>query len=86
VSAQHKGLGLTPRQRLCLDAIRAHHGATRAMPSIAELQTALGKPSKTAVHRLLVQLEKRGAIRRKRGQARAIRVIDNSCPHCGGEL
>jgi repressor LexA len=78
--------GLTPRQRCCLDAIKAHERATGAMPSISELQTSLGVRSKTAVHRLLVQLEARGAIKRKAGKSRAIRLASAACPHCGGEL
>jgi repressor LexA len=56
------------------------------MPSISELQDALSNPSKTAVHRLLRQLESRGAIKRVRGRARAIRILDDQCPHCGGLL
>jgi repressor LexA len=78
--------GLTPRQSSCLDAIRQHRHATGAMPSISDLQGALGHLSKTAVHRLLRQLESRGAIKRVRGRARAIRIVDDHCPHCGGVL
>jgi SOS-response transcriptional repressor LexA len=78
--------GLTPRQNACLNAIRSHRTATGAMPSISDLQGLLGRPSKTAVHRLLCQLECRGAIKRARGRARAIRIIDDLCPHCGGPL
>jgi len=78
--------GLTPQQNGCLEAIRAHHTVRGAMPSISDLQTALGMASKSAVHRLLVQLESRGAIKRAAGRARAIRLMTSSCPHCGGEL
>jgi repressor LexA len=78
--------GLTPRQRACLDAIGTHREGTGSMPSISELQTILGIPSRSAVHRLLVQLEARGAIKRRAGRARAIRLVAAACPHCGGEL
>ena len=78
--------GLTPHQRACLNAIRTHHGGTGSMPSISELQTALGISSRSAVHRLLVQLEARGAIKRRAHRARAIRLMADTCPHCGGEL
>jgi repressor LexA len=79
-------MGLTPQQSACLQAIRSHHGGTGAMPSISDLQTAMGMASRSAVHRLLVQLEVRGAIKRAAGRARAIRLTTVSCPHCGGEL
>jgi repressor LexA len=79
-------MGLTPQQNACLQAIRFHHGGRGAMPSISDLQMALGMTSKSAVHRLLVQLEDRGAIKRAAGRARAIRLTSVSCPHCGGEL
>jgi repressor LexA len=78
--------GLTPQQSVCLEAIRAHHKGTGVMPSVSELQTALGISSRSAVHRLLVQLETRGAIKRAARRARAIRIIGTACPHCGGEL
>lgn len=79
-------IGLTPQQRRCLDAIGAYEKNTGAMPSISELQTSLGVGSRSAVHRLLVQLEARGAIKRKAGKSRAIRLASASCPNCGGEL
>jgi repressor LexA len=79
-------MGLTPQQSACLQAIRFHHDGTGTMPSISDLQTALGMTSRSAVHRLLVQLEDRGAIKRAAGRARAMRLTTVSCPHCGGEL
>jgi len=79
-------MGLTPQQNACLEAIRSHHVGTGAMPSVSELQMALGMASKSAAHRLLVQLEARGAIKRATGRARAIRLMTSACPHCGGEV
>ncbi|HEY5046729.1 MAG TPA: MarR family transcriptional regulator [Rhizomicrobium sp.] len=78
--------GLTPHQSACLDAIRTHHADKGAMPSLSELRSALGIQSKSAVHRLLRQLESRGAIKRAAGRARAIRIAEVTCPHCGGGL
>jgi repressor LexA len=75
--------GLTPRQRDCLEAIRVHQEDRGAMPSIAELQSQMGIASKSGVHRLLLQLETRGAIKRVAGRARAIRIATSKCPHCG---
>lgn len=80
-------IGLTPKQRACLDAIGAHFGETRTMPSVEELRIALGVGSKAGVLRLLRQLEERGRIARLPRRARAIRMLDaRACPHCGGPL
>jgi SOS-response transcriptional repressor LexA len=78
-------VGLTPKQRACLDAIEAHFAQTRTMPSIENLRIMLGSGSKTAVLRLLRQLEDRGRIARIPRRVRAIRLLESaSCPHCGG--
>ena len=80
-------IGLTPKQRACLDAIEAHFARTRTMPSIENLRVMLGSGSKAAVLRLLRQLEERGRIARIPRRVRAIRLLDRAaCPHCGGRL
>jgi repressor LexA len=79
-------LGLTPRQNACLAAIRAHRDEEGTMPSLSELQTRLQLASRSGVHRLLTQLEMRGAIRRASGRARAIQIATATCPHCGGDV
>lgn len=84
--AANRPTGLTPQQSACLGALRAHHARLGVMPSISELQAALGTPSRSVVHRLLVQLEHRGAIKRLARRARAIRITRSACPHCGGDL
>jgi SOS-response transcriptional repressor LexA len=56
------------------------------MPSLSELQAALGMASRGAVHRLLRELEERGAITRLSRRPRAIRVAERHCPHCGGAV
>lgn len=78
--------GLTVRQHQCLEAIREHHSRTGVMPSASELMETLGLSSKSAAHSLLAGLESRGAIRRKPGRARAIRLVGSRCPHCGGDV
>ena len=76
-------IGLTPKQRACLDAIEAYFGRTRTMPSIEDLRLTLCFTSKTGVLRLLRQLEERGYIARVPLRARAIRLLrEKACPHC----
>jgi SOS-response transcriptional repressor LexA len=77
-------IGLTPRQRRCLDAIAAHEAATGAMPSVDDLRAALGLRARSTVSRLLSRLAERGAITRVSGISRAIGIA--RCPHCGGAL
>lgn len=79
-------LGLTPSQKACLEALRAHRAESGVMPTMEELGRELGLSSRGAVRRLLVALEKRGVIKRTTRRARAIRVLVEDCPHCGGEL
>lgn len=77
-------IGLTPKQRACLDAIVAHSAKTGTMPSVENLRAALGSGSKAGVHRLLRQLEERGRIARLPHRWRAIRLLDgDACPNCG---
>jgi SOS-response transcriptional repressor LexA len=76
--------GLTRRQRVCLEAVRAFQARTGTMPSVNELRVVLGLTSKSAAARLLKRLAERGAIKRVPGCARAIAL--SVCPHCGKEL
>lgn len=79
-------MGLTRRQRACLDAVRAIHARTGAMPSCEELRVELGLKSRSAASTLLNRLEHRGAIKRIHGVARAIAIKRNRCPKCGHEI
>jgi repressor LexA len=79
-------IGLTGRQRVCFDAILAHHKKTGGMPSMEELRKVLGLASRSGVHRLLRRLEERGAIKRVPQCARAIIIRRMKCPHCGRDL
>jgi len=77
-------MGLTLKQRACLDAIEAHLARTRTMPCVEDLRLALGFGSKAGVLRLLRQLEERGRIARLPLRARAIRLLyTGECAHCG---
>ena len=77
-------MGLTPRQRACLDAVRAFQAEHGMMPTLEELKVLLGLKSRSNVSGLLDRLVQRGAIKRIRGRARAIDLF--ACPHCGREL
>jgi repressor LexA len=79
-------IGLTPRQRRCLDAIQAFQTKTGTMPSIEELRAILGLASKSAVSQIISRLVERGAVRRVAGRARAIAIATPRCPHCGVTL
>lgn len=70
---------VTPRQRELLnfigDYIVEHNGVS---PNYDDMRQHLGVASKSAVNRLLVALEDRGLIRRKKNMARAIVVVGAS--------
>lgn len=69
-------MGLTKREQQCLDFIRSHLAETGIIPSYGEMATGLGTKSRSQVSQLLVALEERGAIRRMKGKARAIELIE----------
>lgn len=87
-------LSLTPAQALCLRFVQSTIAGTGTAPTFDEIRVALGLGSKSAVHRLVEGLERRGRIRRLPHAARAIEVIapladDHPpppgpavCPHC----
>ena len=79
-------MGLTKRQRVCLDTLVRFQKRTGTMPSVDELRKALGLASKSAAARLLLRLEHRGAIKRIHGSARAITLKKQMCPHCGKDV
>jgi SOS-response transcriptional repressor LexA len=69
---------LTPAQTRLLRFIagyaRANHGLA---PTLAECAIGIGTPAKSRVHALLVQLERRGAIRRLPRRERAIEILSH---------
>lgn len=66
---------LTKKQKECYDALRDYKAKHGIIPSYDELMVILNLKSKSGIHRLIVGLEERGAIRRLRNRARAIRII-----------
>ena len=67
---------LTERQRKLLDFIRAYIAQHGIAPTYDDIRYAMRVRSKSDIHRLLVGLEERGAIRRMKARARAIEVVD----------
>jgi SOS-response transcriptional repressor LexA len=67
--------GLTRRQRETLDFIRGFYVECGASPSYDEIAAHLGLRSKKSVHRFVSALEARGAITRRRGQARSLAPV-----------
>jgi SOS-response transcriptional repressor LexA len=66
--------GMTRRQAELLHFIESHMDAHRGVaPSLEEMRAEVGFRSRSSVHRLLVRLEERGHIVRRRG-ARAIEI------------
>ncbi len=74
---------LTPRQAEILEAIRSHIAEHRRPPSQPELARALGLASTNGVFKHLAALERKGAIARDPGLARAIRLKEEGLPLIG---
>lgn len=66
---------LTFKQKRAFDFIKKCIAETGVAPSYAEIGQHLGLLSKSSIHRIIVCLEQRGAIRRIVNHARAIEVI-----------
>lgn len=79
-------IALTAQQAKCKVFIADHLDAHGIAPSYDQMCGALGLSSKSAVHRLIEALVERGHIRRLAKRARALEIIEPSCPHCGGVL
>ena len=67
---------LTERQHKLLDFIRVYIAQHRIAPTFDDMCYAMRVRSKSDIHRLLVGLEERGAIRRIKARARAIEIVD----------
>jgi repressor LexA len=70
-----KGGGLTPRQRLVLDTIRASVEQRGYPPSMREIGEAVGLTSPSSVKHQLTALERKGYLRRDPNRPRAIEVV-----------
>lgn len=71
---------LTARQQELLDFLRNEHNRTRVMPSTREIQQHFGFASQTAAMDLLRALERKGAIQRLPGKARAVVLPQDEVP------
>ncbi len=65
---------LTKRQREALAAIAEHIAAHGYAPTYRELADRLSLASASNAHRLVVELERCGAIRREPGRVRALKL------------
>ncbi len=66
---------LTPRQRQCMQVLQELYDATGMAPSYDELCIELELASKSGVHRLMIELQRRGWIEQAYGKKRAIRIL-----------
>ena len=74
--------GLTPRQRLVLETVRASVESRGYPPSMREIGDAVGLTSPSSVKHQLTALERKGYLRRDPNRPRAIEVVqpDDSRP------
>lgn len=82
-------MALTTKQAKCFNFLVERINKNRTAPSCEEICAYMGLVSKGGAFRLLNRLEERGYIRRLKGQARAIEIIDRSshyCPACGHQF
>lgn len=68
-------MGLTRKQRELLSFIAGYESANRVMPSYDEMAKAMALANKSGIHRMILGLEERGAIRRLPNRARAIEIV-----------
>lgn len=66
---------LTRRQSEALDFIQSYVAANGIAPAYTEIASALDLNSKSGVHRLVKELEDRGAIRVLANRARGIEIV-----------
>ena len=69
---------LTPRQQMIFNYIQKIIDERGYPPSVREIGEAVGLKSSSTVHSHLVNLEKRGYIRRDQTKPRAIEIIGNN--------
>jgi repressor LexA len=75
-----RGRPLTPRQRAILDYIREHVAERGFAPSFGDIAKRFAFRSLATVHEHLVNLERKGHIRRAWNEARAIELVDAPVP------
>ena len=77
---------MTPTMQRTYQFLESYIGSKGYSPSFSEIQEGIGATSKSAVHRVLVQLHERGHIEKRNYRARSIKLVKHNCPHCGGAL
>ena len=77
---------MTPRQKQCLDFIRASFDEKEMAPSLSEIAAHMGFKSKSAVCRTLELLERDGLIKRNKGVVRGIKLVQQDNWQQIGEL
>lgn len=70
-------VGLTAHQRRVFEYLASFIAQQGIAPSYDQIQAHLGLKSKSSVHRVIHELEERGAIQRLPNRARAITIIAN---------
>lgn len=73
-------LPLTERQTQVFEFIRSYLRAHSRPPTIVEIGRGLGIASSNGVHRLVVALETKGYVRRRRNEARGLSLVDDDGP------
>jgi len=66
------GISLTPKQKKVLELIYNFIEESGFSPSLADLKNAINAASNQAVLNFLVALEKKGYIKREKGEVRSI--------------
>ena len=74
------GTGLTPRQRLVLETIKAAVESRGYPPSMREIGEAVGLTSPSSVKHQLMALERKGYVRRDPNRPRAIEIVVQDAP------
>jgi hypothetical protein len=78
------GAGLTPAMAQVKALIAA--ACDGSPPTFEEMAKALGLKSRSNISRLIDALVERGHVARDPGHAHSLRIVQHSCPHCGGDL
>jgi repressor LexA len=77
-------IGLTRRQRDCLEIIKRYQQKNGYMPSFRDIADGLHISTKSRVHTLITALVERGHVRHIPAHTRTLEIIeDKACPNCG---
>lgn len=76
-------MGLTRRQRDCLEMIRRFQERNGYAPSFREIATGLNIRAKSRIHTLVSALVERGHVRHVPAHTRTLEIVQDACPNCG---